>query len=172
MSDPLEDFLCRDFSCEASEALRQALRERTGRVLRRQQRLKKLALAGAMAACFLAGMTTMYGVLPLFAAKSEPQPPVANVATKKIEPATAEQPLPSAQMVELQARAQTAERVARLRRAGDLYLLEEQDYAAALRCYAQALNDADAQTLEISPGDTWLEMALKDARRKEKARAN
>jgi hypothetical protein len=172
MSDPLDEFLGRSFSCEASEAMRLALRESTSRVLRLRQRVRKLALAGAMAACFLAGMATMYGLLPRVAARSEPDRPVENVVTKIIEAAKDQTPLPNAQIVELQARAHKAERVTGLRRAADLYLLEEQDYAAALRCYAQALNEADAQTLEISPDDTWLEMALKDARRKEKARAN
>ena len=172
MSDPLDDFLDRDFSCQASEALRQTLRARTARVLRRRQRWKKLALAGALAASFLGGMATTYALLPLFAAGKEPEPPGVIVAVKSSEPTVPETPLPRAQMVELQARAQASERVARLRRAGDLYLQEEQDYASALRCYAQALDGADAQTLEISPDDTWLEMALKDARRKEKARAN
>jgi hypothetical protein len=172
MSDPLDEFLGRSFSCEANESMQLALRERTSRVLRRRRRLKKLTLAGAMAACFLAGMATMYGLLPRVAARNEPARPVVDVVAKKNDAVTAETPLPNALIVELQARAHNAERVARLRRAADLYLLEEQDYAAALRCYAQALNEADAQTLEISPDDTWLEMALKDARRKEKARAN
>jgi hypothetical protein len=172
MSDPLDDFLGRDFSCEPSDALRQTLRERTTRVLRLRRRLKKLALGGALAACFLAGMVTTYFLGPHLPAAAEQatQPPPG--AEHKAAPTPLAQLPRTAQAIEWLALDQPDERSARLRLAGDLYLKEEQDYAGALRCYTQALNTGDAQATEFSPDDTWLEMALKDARRKEKARAN
>ena len=141
-------------------------------MLRVRRRLKKLVLAGGMAACFVAGMATMYGLVARVPAGGESALAVVTVAVNKDRAATTD-PLPqNEQVIELQARTHAEQRVARLRKAGDLYLEQEQDYAAALRCYTQALNDANPQTFDISPDDTWLEMALKDARRKEKARAN
>jgi hypothetical protein len=52
--------------------------------------------------------------------------------------------------------------------AGDRYLEEERDPLEALRCYGNALDSAGGEDLAISPNDTWLMMAIKNARQKEK----
>jgi hypothetical protein len=54
------------------------------------------------------------------------------------------------------------------RRAGDRYLEESADPRSALRCYTQALDEGSREDLEISAEDSWLLMALKMDRRKEK----
>jgi hypothetical protein len=172
MSDPLDDFLDCGVSCEPADALRQTLRARTTGVLRRRRRLNKLAGVGALVACFLAGMATMYALVPRVPIAGQPASEAPAVAVHKVDPAPVEQPAQSARAIELAADTQPDRRAARLRQAGDLYLQQEQDYAAALRCYTQALDTGDAQALAFSPDDTWLEMALKDARRKEKALAH
>jgi hypothetical protein len=169
MSDAIDDFLDSGVLCKPEDSLRSALRARTTRLVRRRRRLKQLAWAGALAACFLAGMATMYVLVPRAPAAAGSAP--VTVAVKKDEMATTKPEPPSALDIELQARAQSEQRVAKLRQAAGLYLAQ-QDVASALRCYTQALNNTDPQALDFSPDDTWLEMALKNARRKEKARAN
>jgi hypothetical protein len=57
------------------------------------------------------------------------------------------------------------ERSRRYVEAGDLYLELEADYAAALRCYSQALADASPRNLEFAPNDSWLLLTLKNARK-------
>jgi len=52
--------------------------------------------------------------------------------------------------------------------AGDRYLRDESDLAAALRCYGNALDSGTEDDLQISTSDSWLLMAIKDARQKEK----
>ena len=73
----------------------------------------------------------------------------------------------NAAVMELQARSQPDGRAAQLRRAATLYLNDEQNYAAALRCYGDALNAGGSDALAFSLDDDWLEMAIKEARRKE-----
>jgi hypothetical protein len=54
------------------------------------------------------------------------------------------------------------------RRAGDRYLEAEGNVASALRCYRLALDLASESELAVAPEDTWLLIALKDARQKER----
>jgi hypothetical protein len=60
------------------------------------------------------------------------------------------------------------ERSALYRRAGDRYAAEHGDWESALRCYRNSLDLAAEKDLEIGPGDNWLLMALKEARKQEK----
>src|SRR5439155_25138782 len=151
MSDALDDFLDRGSSYPPDDHLRQALRGRTTRVLRRRRRLKKVGLAVAFAACFAAGMATMRFLLTPQTAE-QPPAPAPLVVEKKAEPAPAMMPQ-TATVLEWQARAQPDQRSARLRQAAAKYLEEEFDYAAALRCYTQALDAGGPQALESSPDD-------------------
>jgi hypothetical protein len=59
-----------------------------------------------------------------------------------------------------------------LLRAGDHFLNEEGDPAAALRCYSGALNAGSEDDAKFSPDDNWLLMAIKNAREKEARHAN
>ena len=168
MSDPVDDFLNRAVPAGRNEPLRDVVRRRTTRLLRRRRHIRRLAYVAALGACFLAGMATMHWLTPATAATTEPAPaPV--VAEKEPGPAPAVQPLPrNAAVMELQARSQPDGRAAQLRRAATLYLNEEQNYAAALRCYGDALSAGGSDALAFSLDDDWLEMAIKHARQKEK----
>src|SRR5947207_15283648 len=167
MSDPVDDFLNRGSPPGGNEQLQAALLRRTTRLLRRRRRLRQLAYGAALAACFLAGMATMHWLTP--PAPAEPTPVSPVTAAKKADPAVNVEPVPrNAVALEWQARVQPTERVARLRSAASLYLNESQDYAAALRCYGDALNASGPEALAFSLDDDWLEMAIKHARQKEK----
>jgi hypothetical protein len=99
--------------------------------------------------------------------ESTTQPLVIADAGKTLPPE--EKPPQPPELYEFEAQlAPPAERAAQLRKAGDLYLEQANDYAAALRCYSQAFNAAGPEALEFSPDDNWLVMAIKTARRKEK----
>jgi len=168
MSDPIDDLLNRGLPSAGNEPLQNALRRRTTRLLRRRRRIRRLASLAALAACFLAGMATMHWFTP--PPPTAPEPATAPViAEKKPAPAPVVEPMPrNATVVEWQARTQPDTRAAQLRRAATLYLNEDQDYAAALRCYGDALSAAGPDALAFSLDDDWLEMAIKHARQKEK----
>jgi len=151
--DPLAELLARPDLPADGAALRQALRERTTRWLRRRQRRRLLAAVVALAGCYLAGLATL-GV---------PRPPA-----RPAEPAPrrAEAP-PSAVDLEWHALEGPGRRAERYRAAGDRYL-EEADPEGAVRCYGASLDEASEAERAISAGDNWLLMAIKEARQKEK----
>src|SRR5947209_3929303 len=62
--DPLDPLLRPTASGEADEALRRRLLERTTRALRRRRRLRSVAWAAALAACYAAGALTMFWLAP------------------------------------------------------------------------------------------------------------
>jgi hypothetical protein len=168
MSNPLDDFLDGGFTGDANDALQHALRQRTTQVLRRRRRFRQFGFAGLAAACYAAGLATMWVVLPRPAAMVErPQQPLVIAENKNQAPVEAKSPEPAA-FYEFEAYTVPPEqRAAQLRKAGDLYLEQERDYASALRCYTQAFDAGGAKALEFSPDDNWLVMAIKNARRKE-----
>jgi len=172
MPNPLDDFLDRGFTCDPKDALRLALRQQTTRVLRRRRWLRQLTNVGLAAACYLAGLATMWFLVPRTTATgdSPPSPPPLVIADNRSKPPQPEEKPPERpELYEFQAQtAPPAERAVQLRKAGDLYLEQDHDYAAALRCYTQAFNAGGDQALEFSPDDNWLVMAIKNARRKEK----
>jgi hypothetical protein len=153
--DPLAELLRPPVPLADGEALRQALRDQTTRRVRRRGRLRLFARVTALAGCFLAGLATAH--LP------RPAPP-------GIEPAPRQAALP-ADAVALEWRALEAgeDRAQRYREAGDRYL-EESDPENALRCYSAALDEAETERA-ITASDSWLLMAIKQARQKEKADA-
>jgi hypothetical protein len=53
------------------------------------------------------------------------------------------------------------------RQAGDRYLDDEGDPESALRCYSQALDAGSAADRAVASEDSWLLMAIKNARQKE-----
>src|SRR5262245_63607479 len=57
--DDVEAFLRPPPPFPGAERLRQSLLQETTRLVRRRRRLKRLALAGALAACYMAGVLTM-----------------------------------------------------------------------------------------------------------------
>jgi len=169
MTDPLDDFLDRGFSCEANESLQVALRQQTTRVLHRQRQMRRLVIAGMAAACYAAGLATMWLLVPRTVATTDLVPQHVVIVERIATPPHLEEKLPeSAAIQEKEALAKPEQRATLLRRAGDLYLEKEQDIAAALRCYTQAFAAVGPEALEFSPEDNWLVMAIKNARRKER----
>ncbi|HVS39049.1 MAG TPA: hypothetical protein VMS17_26050 [Gemmataceae bacterium] len=164
--DPLDELLHRPDADDA-EVLRRRLLERTTRSLRRRRRLRVVGWAAALAACYLAGIGTMFWFAPRRVELVEVQ--------KAPTPAPAPQPQPqsaptagptSAVALEWKAFDADKPRPDLYRQAGDQYLRDD-DPASAVRCYGQALKDASDKDLEISPDDDYLLMMVKEARLKE-----
>jgi hypothetical protein len=172
--DPLAEWLT--VSCSPDDnvaALRQTVLQGTTRVLRRRRWARRAAVVAGLAACYAAGMASMYWLTPL-------TPPQV-VIVEKIPETTPAPPPPTLQVpretessavaLEWEAVESPDKRVECYRRAGDQYLAESNDTESALRCYRQMLNAASNDDLAISPDDNSLLMALKSARLKEKRNA-
>src|SRR5262249_30662723 len=141
--------------------LRQAVFGRTARVLRRRRLARRLALGGALAACYLAGLLSA-GWLG-----RPPAPPAPGARARRPGRGGTKSPGDSP---ERQA-AGPARRADLYRQAGDLFATQQGNLQAALRCYSRSLDEGTAADLAISPADHWLLMAIKDARQKEKVYA-
>jgi hypothetical protein len=137
-------------------------------VLRRRRRLRRLAAVAALAACFLGGVLAMR----FFGSPGVPPPPEQReeMVQRQPEPnfplTSSPKPADSALALEWQALDSPTRRPDLDRKAGDRYLTENFDARSAMRCYDRALA-ADAD-LSVSADDSWLLMAIKDARQKEK----
>jgi hypothetical protein len=179
--DPVEQFLASLPVSAPDPAFRQELLRETLTTMRRQRWRRRAAVVGALAASFLAGTICMHfwpvrtpdvaqqeqasgpaGPSKKTAPQIVPAPPEATVA-----------PIPGggALAMEWNAFDERDQREKLYRQAGDLYVQENQDYEAALRCYAQALDSNANQDMTINADDNWLVMALKEARRKEQSHA-
>lgn len=172
---PVDEFLQSPPEAAPGAERRQAVFVQTTRLLRWRRWRRRAALAGALAACYLAGILTMHLGTP---SSPEPRPEVAAQPAAPVElPAVASlktQPQPATESVlDLEWRAfEAREKRAELyRQAGDRYLEHEGDLPSALRCYGQALDASAEADLTISASDNWLLMALKEARQKEKGHA-
>jgi hypothetical protein len=170
--DPLDAFcesLLSPAAAPAPAALREDLRARTTRLLRRRRRLKRLAWAAALAACYATGLLTMRLLpRPTPAAPHRPevvQQPAPQTPAPPPDHAGPEVP---ATLLERQARAETPRRPELYRRAADRYLADDRDFSSALRCYGEALDAGANADRAIDPNDSWLLMAIKDAREKER----
>jgi hypothetical protein len=166
--DPLEGMLAAPRLPAGAAALRQELLAQTARALRRRRRGRQLAWAAALAACYAAGLLTMHWApkqatgshTPDAFSSTDPAPQSQAV------PPPADGPGKSALLKEWAA--VESGQAALFRDAGNLYLAEEGDLLAAVRCYGNALSVGTEADLAISPQDNWLLMAIKDARQKEK----
>jgi hypothetical protein len=163
--DPL-DALLRPRLAPASDAFRQRVLARTTALLWRRRRRQSAArvAALALAACIVAVLGMMYGQRPL---PPEPALPAVTAA-----PRTAVPPAETATALEWEAVDHPEQAATLYRVAGDRYLSNEGDLAGAVRCYGNGLSAGAANDLTIDPGDSWLLMAIKDARQKEKRDAN
>ncbi len=150
--------LCPDPPPDAS-LLREALLRQTRRVVRRRLWGRRLAVAAALAACYFAGIGTDHLAME--------QVPQSRPAPLDKPVASAPSP-PTPEALEWQALDSPQPRPDAYREAGDRYIAEDTDYESALRCYRGALDSGSDKDLAVQPGDSWLLMALKDARQKEK----
>jgi hypothetical protein len=167
MSDP-EGWLARTPAPPQGEAFRQELFRRTAGVLRRRRWMRRAGVALALAACYAAGVLAPPPAVPHMdrSADFARGDPEATVPLPAEAPAVAKDR--SALALEWQALDSTDGRAELFRKAGDRYLEEWGDVPSALRCYRSALDAGDT----IGPDDSWLLMALKQAKQKEKRDAN
>jgi hypothetical protein len=174
------------------DRLRQAVLLRTTALLRRRRRLRRLALAAALVACYLAGLWTARlgmtsaseedrfqaarehsgGQRPKEPAASPRSPgadrkPAGASSDKAPEPLPSDGKVSSALALEWQAIDSPERRAELYRRAGDLYLQENNDVPSALRCYRGALAAGTEKDWTFSPDDNWLLAAAKQERQKE-----
>jgi hypothetical protein len=173
MSDPLDDLL-RPETTASTPAWKNALRDRTAKILRRRRHARRTAFVGALAACFVGGILAAH----LF--RSEPPivhdiqyvyMPAESKPDKPVQPTEQPEPKLTALALEWQA-VESPDRSAELyRRAGDRYFEEENDVASALRCYRHFLRECHASELGIAPQDNWLLVNLKNAQREERRHA-
>ncbi len=162
--DPAERFLVPSPGPAPDGAFRENLLRRTTQVLRGRKRLRRFGVAAAavVAACFVVAAVAR------FVSPPAPRPaPEGPVATRPAEPDAG---LPAV-VLEWRAFDRPEQRADLYRRAGDLYVRQENDLEAAVRCYGNALDAGTNADLEIKPEDEWLLMAIKDARQKEKGHA-
>jgi hypothetical protein len=166
MSDHPDDNLCDALlgtvPPPADPDLRRRLLRQTTRLLRRRVWGGRLLLAAVLAACYLGGVLTGR-LAPDVPAHSDPPAPQVSPAPPA---AVVEASTPA--LLEERAFDSLDERAALYRRAGDRYAAEQGDWESALRCYRNSLDVAADKDLEIAPGDNWLLMALKEARKQER----
>jgi hypothetical protein len=147
-------------------------------VVRRRGVMRRLGLAAGLAWCYLAGMVTMWGwaaasIPPDATVIEQPAPPDAK-PDDGIRPAPEQprspgvrRPRPGQPPHSGQGGVARAD-FEQIRRVSDRYLHEQGDIAKALHYYTRALDQATPDQREISVAqDSWLLMALKEARRKE-----
>jgi hypothetical protein len=156
--DPLQGLLAPGpvFSSRLEEAFASTLP-----VLRRQHRLRRLGGAGVLLAAYAAGLLTVLACRPPVV-----EPPVARGPSPA--PAVAKPaPRPPARDLEWQAVDEPDSAAELYRQAGDQHLVESNP-ADAVRCYGNALDAGKAEDLEVSSEDSWLLIAIKQARKKER----
>jgi hypothetical protein len=153
----------------ANDALRVKLLDRTGRRVRFAGRVRLAARGAVCLLCFAAGLGVAWWQ-PVAESQSVSvvvrRAPVVEVQGST--PAVVER-VPSPAELELEAEKSLvkSESARRFREAGDRYLRDYADYRAALRCYRNFLDEAEAEQLRIAPDDTWLLTSLKRAREQE-----
>jgi hypothetical protein len=177
-ADPLDDLLRPPVAAVADEALRRRLLDQTTRALRGRRRRRVVAWAAALAACYLAGVLTVYWLGPrrieqvvVVQKAPTPEPVPSTPQPKPVAPAPLDAKPTSAVALEWKAFDADQHRPELYRKAGDRYLRENADPASALRCYGQSLNGASDKDLAISADDDYLLMLVKNARQKEKDHA-
>jgi len=176
--DPVEQFLHTPVAGTAPLRLQQQLLSQTLRSLRWKRRRRSAVWIGLVAAGFLAGAmcTHLLNAPAPDEKQQQTKRPVVPVekpddVRRPLENKVGPSPATNAVALEWTAFDEPERHGDLYRKAGDLYVQENQDYEAALRCYTQALDANSEENLTIAPDDNWLIMALKEARKKEKAHA-
>jgi hypothetical protein len=170
------------------DRLRPLLLEKTMSAVRRRRIVRRLGLAGALAACYLAGIVSAGGWMRL------PAPPDGSVVEQPAGPpvqrgTVPDQPSVGAPLRENrdsphenrgspQDRPPTKRTTAvaradfeQIRRVSDRYLNEQGDVLTALHYYTRALKQASPAERAISvEHDSWLLMALKQAQIEEESK--
>ncbi len=172
--DPIETFLGQGFE-PTNEKLRIVIQQKTLGIIRRRRWLRRGSWLAGLAACYAAGILTMW-IWPKPQANQQiviaSQQNAASQDDGDPAPAKTKVPTPapspeSALAMEWQALDSTEKQPDLFRLAGDKYL-QENDIESATRCYRGALEGASDQDLMISIDDNWLLMSLKQAQQEEK----
>lgn len=152
----------------AENHLRQSLRQQTSTMLRRRKYRRWLTQAGALAACYVAGMFTLWLWMPGHGPTSSATDVVVVQETATIPIAEHSETQVSPVVLErLGAVANKDQKAELLRQAGERYVEERGDWRSAVHCFAQSIDAAPLEERSISPSDNWLVMALKEARQKQ-----
>jgi len=181
--DDLDAFLAPNPTTGPAPGLRESLFRRTERNLARGRLVRRLAMAGLVAAVFVGGglvgwvakpdretvrverissppeVVTVPVAVPVpvpHPVPDSPEPPRTETATAAAAELLAEQADDRAEAARL------------YRLAGDRYLNDDQDYRNAARCYRLFLARVGDSGLSPDPADTWLLTSLKNAAFKEK----
>lgn len=179
--DPVEAILGPSRGSPQNADLRAALLQRTMGIIRRRRRLRRLAMVAALAAFYLAGAATAQTWWPWrpgapAAAPKETFPGGGPAAVADRQDSDEPKPSPQAPAPDGMGQAVATAKVNRFeayRRAGDRFLQEPAQLSRAVRSYRNALNVASAEERAISPErDSWLLMALKESRLKERSHGN
>jgi hypothetical protein len=136
--------------------------DQTVKALRRQHRNRRLAGIGVLIATYAAGLFTVLACQP-------PREDLRVAAMRPIEPPLVEPvpPAPSGTDLEWIALDHPEAAPGLYRQAGDRHLADA-DPADAARCYGNALDTGKPQDLDVSSDDSWLLIAIKQARKKER----
>jgi hypothetical protein len=175
----MEDFdeLLEPRSTPCSDGVRRnVLNSTVAEVRRTRQRRKRrrIGMAAAVLVCLLVFVGIRIGTIDL---TSQRPPRTRGTSSAQISPgaptgpaavAPVDEETPAIVLERIGETSEPEQRAELYRRAGDRYLEETTDPASALRCYSQALDEGSAEDLNISVNDSWLLMALKMDRRKEK----
>jgi hypothetical protein len=175
-NDSLDAVLGGKGKISGDDRLRHSVLAGTLGVIRRRRRLKRCAVAATLLGCYLAGMVTV--VFWRYGGEDLPRTSTRQIAkdntthqSTKVAPAPLLPDLAGPPDQKAVYAPQSQFEV--LRRAGDRYLQDPEKMQLAIRTYARALKYASADERVMSPEhDTWLLMALKDAKSKEKKHEN
>ncbi len=141
---------------QSAEGFQDALFARTVRVIRSRSQWKRVRLAVALVAVYIAG----FGTSQFLGVKAVEAPAAVTVESTVVSRVHV-----PADPVAVLRRVHTtsfAERPGLLKQAGDEYLLASGDLEGALHCYRQFLEIAsDDERTRPEPGDTWLLASLK-----------
>src|SRR5260370_19313592 len=155
--DPIEGLLRHDSSGETNDSLRHVIQEKTLRVLRRRRWLRRGGWLAGLAACYVAGILTMWMWPASEVNRTVAIAPNPNADTQvngapavpELQSPTDAQSPESALALEWKALDSLKKRPDLFRLAGDMYL-QDNDLESATRCYRGALEDASDQDLKIS----------------------
>ena len=171
ISDPVDDLLAMHSPPPPGGTFQEALGRRTVKLLRRRRWGRQAALVSALAASYVAGVVTVQRI-PKGSPPRQEEMVQQVPSPRSLPPPNPEKAAPAVQetAVALEWRAidSPTPRPDLFRRAGDRYLNEAGDIRSALRCYRNALDSGSEADEKISPNDTWLLIALKEAKQREK----
>jgi hypothetical protein len=171
----MDDLLAGLVPLPVNSGLQEALRKRTTGLVRRRRWLRRGGFATALAACYVAGLLTMNWLPSLRSLDPNSRSEHASeAATSGLGSGAGSGPEKMASdnasplALEWQALESPSRSPALFRAAGDRYLTETGDVGSAVRCYRKLLEEEGGAEPTISSDDSWLLMALKEAKQREK----